>query len=193
MDAGLLVPGDRIALNAGANVPADSRVCKGMEIQVDQAALTGESLPVQMGGGDSVKMGSCVVSGENEAIVAPFTGINTFFGKTAALIGSTHDVGNFQKVIIRAHTRCTHTHTHTRARLSCHPQWPEWLPAVSFWCRPTRRLHPHRYAGRMHRYYGIGLTPTCRTKGDRRAPLFHRAVSWYDCFMLRQDRYINPK
>merc|ERR1719440_2757874 len=53
-----------------------------------------------MSEGDTVKMGSTVVTGEVEAVVAA-TGINTFFGKTAALIGSTHDVGNFQKVIIR--------------------------------------------------------------------------------------------
>ena len=99
MDATLLVPGDRVALNAGANVPADCRVCKGMVIQVDQAALTGESLPVSMGEGDVVKMGSTVVTGEVDGLVAS-TGIHTFFGKTAALIGSTHDVGNFQKVII---------------------------------------------------------------------------------------------
>merc|ERR1719502_1762112 len=57
-------------------------------------------MPVSMGEGDSVKMGSTVVAGEVEALVAT-TGINTFFGKTAALIGSTHDVGNFQKVIIQ--------------------------------------------------------------------------------------------
>ena len=100
IDASLLVPGDRVALNAGANVPADCLTCKGMEIQVDQAALTGESLPVGMGEGSLVKMGSTVVAGEVEGIVAQ-TGIHTFFGKTAAMIASTHDVGNFQKVIIR--------------------------------------------------------------------------------------------
>jgi len=99
-DAALLVPGDRVALGAGANIPADCRVCKGMIIQVDQAALTGESLPVEMSEGDICKMGSTVVTGEVDGIVAS-TGINTFFGKTAALIGSTHDVGNFQKVIIK--------------------------------------------------------------------------------------------
>jgi len=100
IDAALLVPGDRIALNAGANVPADCTVGGGMDIQVDQAALTGESLPVSMGEGDTVKMGSTVVAGEVEGIVAS-TGLHTFFGKTAALIGSTHDVGNFQKVIVK--------------------------------------------------------------------------------------------
>ena len=99
-DASQLVPGDRVALAAGANVPADILLGRGMQVQVDQAALTGESLPVSLGEGSLVKMGSTVVSGETEGLVA-HTGVNTFFGKTAALIGSTHDVGNFQKVILR--------------------------------------------------------------------------------------------
>ena len=100
IDAALLVPGDRVSLAAGCNVPADCRVDAGMEIQVDQAAMTGESLPVQMGEGDVCKMGSTIVAGETDGTVAT-TGINTFFGKTAALISSTHDVGNFQRVIIK--------------------------------------------------------------------------------------------
>jgi len=99
-DASQLVPGDRVALAAGANVPADILLGRGMQVQVDQAALTGESLPVSLGEGSLVKMGSTIVSGETEGLVA-HTGVNTFFGKTAALIGSTHDVGNFQKVILR--------------------------------------------------------------------------------------------
>merc|ERR1719326_473235 len=61
IDASLLVPGDRVALASGANVPADCRVGKGMEE------------------GDTVKTGSTVVTGEVEAVVAA-TGINTFFG-----------------------------------------------------------------------------------------------------------------
>ena len=48
INAAELVPGDRIALNAGANVPADCTLCAGDQIQVDQAQLTGESLPVTM-------------------------------------------------------------------------------------------------------------------------------------------------
>jgi H+-transporting ATPase len=99
IDASLLVPGDRVALAAGFSVPADCIVSHGMEIQVDQAALTGESLPVSMSAGSQIMMGSTVVSGEVDGVVCN-TGINTFFGKTAALIGSTHDEGNFQKVVL---------------------------------------------------------------------------------------------
>ena len=45
-------------------------------IEVDQAALTGESLPVTMYRGDSAKMGSTVTRGESEATVE-FTGSQT--------------------------------------------------------------------------------------------------------------------
>jgi P-type E1-E2 ATPase len=57
MDATLLVPGDLVLLGAGAAVPADCIVNEG-RIEVDQAALTGESLPVTMYKGDTPKMGS---------------------------------------------------------------------------------------------------------------------------------------
>jgi P-type E1-E2 ATPase len=57
IDATLLVPGDLVLLAAGAAVPADCIVNEG-RIEVDQAALTGESLPVTMYKGDTPKMGS---------------------------------------------------------------------------------------------------------------------------------------
>jgi H+-transporting ATPase len=85
IDAALLVPGDLVLLGSGSAIPADCRV-NGGEIEVDEAALTGESLPVPKFQGSSVKMGSTVVRGEVEATVE-FTGANTFFGKTAALLG----------------------------------------------------------------------------------------------------------
>jgi H+-transporting ATPase len=85
MDAALLVPGDLVLLGSGSAIPADCRINHG-EIDVDEAALTGESLPVAKFQGTSVKMGSTVVRGETEATVE-FTGANTFFGKTAALLG----------------------------------------------------------------------------------------------------------
>jgi len=80
-----LVPGDLVLLASGSAVPADCRVNEG-EIEVDEAALTGESLPVTKFQGSSCKMGSTVVRGEVEGTVE-FTGANTFFGKTAALLG----------------------------------------------------------------------------------------------------------
>lgn len=93
IDATFVVPGDLVLLATGSSVPADCRinphppgsVAAPPTIDVDQAALTGESLPVTMFTGDSVKMGSVVVKGEVECTVE-FTGIETFMGKTASLL-----------------------------------------------------------------------------------------------------------
>jgi H+-transporting ATPase len=95
----VVVPGDMVLLASGSAIPADCRTNKG-QIDVDQAALTGESLPVTMYQGDSCKMGSTVVRGETEGTVE-FTGIDTFFGKTAALLGGSAEVSNMQKLLIK--------------------------------------------------------------------------------------------
>jgi H+-transporting ATPase len=98
MDATLLVPGDTVLLASGSAIPADC-IVNHSEIDVDQAALTGESLPVTFYKGDSCKMGSTVVRGEVEATVE-FTGANTFFGKTASLLVDTGEFSHLQKVLL---------------------------------------------------------------------------------------------
>lgn len=94
-----VVPGDLVLLSCGSCIPADCRVNHG-EIEVDQAALTGESLPVTMFKWDSCKMGSTVIRGEVEGTVE-YTGGNTFLGKTAALLGATTESSNLQKFLVR--------------------------------------------------------------------------------------------
>ena len=93
-----LVPGDLVLLASGSAVPADCIVNAGI-IDVDQAALTGESLPVTMAIGSSVKMGSTVCRGEVDATVAT-TGANTFLGKTAAMLQTVDELGHLQKVLL---------------------------------------------------------------------------------------------
>lgn len=67
-------------------------------LQVDQAALTGESLPVKKFPGHVAFSGSTIKQGETECLVYA-TGSNTFFGRAAALISGTHSVANIQKVL----------------------------------------------------------------------------------------------
>jgi H+-transporting ATPase len=98
INAMYVVPGDLVLLASGSAIPADCRVNKG-QIDVDQAALTGESLPVTFTTGGSCKMGSTVVRGETEGTVE-FTGENTFFGKTASLLGDDAEVSNMQKMLV---------------------------------------------------------------------------------------------
>ncbi|KAK3123079.1 hypothetical protein QOZ80_8AG0623530 [Eleusine coracana subsp. coracana] len=97
-DAAVLVPGDVISIKLGDIVPADARLLEGDPLKIDQSALTGESLPVTKGPGDSVYSGSTCKQGEIEAVVIA-TGVHTFFGKAAHLVDSTNQVGHFQKVL----------------------------------------------------------------------------------------------
>jgi H+-transporting ATPase len=68
IDAGALVPGDCVLLASGSAVPADC-IVNHNQIDVDQSALTGESLPVTLFEGESAKMGSTVTRGEVEGTV----------------------------------------------------------------------------------------------------------------------------
>jgi Cation transport ATPase len=80
-----LVPGDRIRVAIGAVIPADIAVLSETPLQVDQSALTGESLAVQRNRGDVLYSGSVLKQGIAEGLVTA-TGANTFFGKTAQLV-----------------------------------------------------------------------------------------------------------
>ncbi|MGA8124666.1 MAG: plasma-membrane proton-efflux P-type ATPase [Mycobacterium sp.] len=95
-----LVPGDVIRLRLGDIVPADARLLDGDEIEVDQSALTGESLPATRLAGDAVFSGSIVRQGEIGALVYA-TSTHTYFGKTAELVADAHTVSHFQRAVLK--------------------------------------------------------------------------------------------
>jgi len=95
-----LVPGDVIRLRIGEIVPADARLLPGDPVQVDQSALTGESLPVERGEGEDVYSGSIVRRGEIEALVFA-TGPETYFGRTARMVQEAHVVSHFQRAVLK--------------------------------------------------------------------------------------------
>ena len=99
INAAYLVIGDRIKIKLGDIIPADTRLGPGF-LEVDQSALTGESLPVTKYEGDEVYQGSVCKRGDLEGIVCA-TGANTFFGKTSKLMSSVDQQGNFQKIIFK--------------------------------------------------------------------------------------------
>lgn len=96
-----LVPGDVILLEAGDSVPADCRVIESATMKIEEAALTGESVPVEkhanqigLNGADDVPlgdrknmcyMGSTVVYGRGRAVVVG-TGMDTEMGKIAGAL-----------------------------------------------------------------------------------------------------------
>jgi H+-transporting ATPase len=95
-----LVPGDVVRLRLGDIVPADARLLDGDSIEVDQSALTGESLPATRKPGEAVFSGSIVRQGEISALVYA-TGTNTYFGKTAELVQTAHTVSHFQRAVLK--------------------------------------------------------------------------------------------
>ncbi len=100
LDAIVLVPGDVVLLSAGDRVPADGRLVSDAELQVDEAALTGESMPVTKSADAlmssetaladqsvMVHMGTGVSDGRGTFVVTA-TGARTEMGQIGALIES---------------------------------------------------------------------------------------------------------
>jgi len=95
-----VVPGDVIRLKLGDIVPADARLLPGDPIEVDESALTGESLPASKKPGDAVFSGSIVRQGEIDALVYA-TGTHSYFGKTAQMVQGPESVSHFQKAVLK--------------------------------------------------------------------------------------------
>src|SRR5262249_14994378 len=93
-----LVPGDIVDIRLGAIVPADLRLIGEGYVLIDQAALTGESLPVTRKAGDQAYSGSVVKQGAMRGVVIA-TGGNTFFGRTAKLVAGA--MSHTQKAVLQ--------------------------------------------------------------------------------------------
>ena len=101
-----LVPGDIVLLEAGDAVPADGRILESASLKIEEAALTGESVPVnkfidllELGSAKDVPlgdrknmmyMGSTVVYGRGKAVVTG-TGMNTEMGKIAGALAQAEE------------------------------------------------------------------------------------------------------
>jgi H+-transporting ATPase len=79
-----LVPGDYVRLRMGDFAPADLEIVEG-HVDVDQSALTGESLPVEKGEKDTIYSGSIIRRGEISGNITA-TGAKSYFGKTTELV-----------------------------------------------------------------------------------------------------------
>jgi len=99
IDATRLVPGDIIRLRLGDVIPADVRLLDDAYLDIDQSALTGESLPVTRQQGDEAFSGTVIKQGESMARVTA-TGKDTRFGRTASLVEQANTVSHFQKAVL---------------------------------------------------------------------------------------------
>ena len=98
-----IVPDDIIKVKIGDVVPADCKLLGGGDfLQVDQSALTGESLPVNKQAGETLYANAIVKQGEMIAKVTA-TALNTYFGKTVGLVAKAEkeESGHFQKMVIK--------------------------------------------------------------------------------------------
>ena len=103
IDAGELVPGDIVKLKIGNIVPADVLLVGGGDyLQLDQSALTGESLPVSRQAGEEAYANTVVKQGEMVAVVTA-TGSRTRFGRTVGLVAKAEMAGrsHFKQMVIR--------------------------------------------------------------------------------------------
>jgi H+-transporting ATPase len=100
VDAADLVVGDVTDITAGEVVPADLLLTGGSYLSIDQAALTGESLPVGKAVGDVAYSGSIAKQGDMQGVVTAI-GNNTFFGRTAKLIASAGAKSHSQKAVVQ--------------------------------------------------------------------------------------------
>ena len=102
IDAKQLVPGDIIKIKIGEVLPADVKLIEGEYLQIDQSALTGESLPVTKHSNDVAYANSIAKQGEMVSVVTS-TGLNTYFGKTVSLVvkAEKEQKSHFQKMVIK--------------------------------------------------------------------------------------------
>ncbi len=112
LNADQLVPGDVIFLAAGDDVPADCRLVESFGVRMNQATLTGESVPLpgdtapsaahdSMRARNVVLAGTSMVAGEAKALVFA-TGMHTEFGRIAHLTQAAGEtLSPLQKEIIR--------------------------------------------------------------------------------------------
>jgi Ca2+-transporting ATPase len=122
LPAGELVPGDIVQLQAGARVPADLRLIVSRDLQVTEAALTGESLPVEKDATLLVAHDAVLAERKNMAYastlvtygtatgVVTTTGDHSEIGRISQLISSaaelqtplTHKIAQFSRVLLVA-------------------------------------------------------------------------------------------
>jgi len=87
LDSKYLVPGDLIIIEEGVKIPADAVILESHSLELNESALTGESLPLVKTKGERIFLGTIVARGRGRARVTE-TGMRTTFGKIAEKLSS---------------------------------------------------------------------------------------------------------
>ncbi len=99
MDATFLVPGDIVHIKIGDVVPGDAKIIAG-KAEIDQSALTGESMAISKNPPNLIYSSSIIKRGECDAVIVS-TGKNTFFGKTAELVNTARAKSHMESLIMK--------------------------------------------------------------------------------------------
>ena len=185
-----LVPGDVIRVRLGDIVPADARLLEGDPVEVDQSALTGESLPATRKPGEAVFSGSIIRLGEIDAVVYA-TGVNTYFGKTAQLVQEAHTVSHFQRAVLKignyliilAGVLVAMIIAVAIFRGDRDPHYVAVRPGTYCSCDSCGN------ADGAVRYHGSRRAPAGQKRGDCEPARGHRGIGGRGCAVRRQDRY----
>ncbi len=94
-----LVPGDIVRMRPGDIIPADVKLLAGA-LSVDQSALTGESMDVDIAPGGVLSSGSVVRRGEGNGVVM-LTGAQTYFGRTTELVQTARPQLHIEAVVAK--------------------------------------------------------------------------------------------
>ena len=208
IDADELVPGDVVLVEAGNRVPADARVYVAATLEIEEAALTGESLPVGKSVepvlGDEVPLGdrtcmaymnTSVTRGRGELIVTA-TGMATEIGHIADMLASTE---TSKTPVAEAAGRPEQDHRHDRrhragARRTARPGPGRVLRhPVHHRRRPGCRGDPDGSARGGHRPPVDGYPRDRTAERDRQAPAGGRDPGVDLGHLLGQDRHPDPE
>ena len=99
IDAKYVVPGDIMRVRLGDIVAADAKVIEAEALEVDESALTGESMPVAKSKSSMIYAGSSITHGEATCVVVA-TGVNTYYGKTVKLVEEARPKSHLEEAIM---------------------------------------------------------------------------------------------
>ena len=203
-----LVPGDVVSFEAGDKVPADGRLLVAATLEIEEAALTGESTPVlktvEPVAGDEVALGdrvdmaymnSTVTRGRGEMVVTA-TGMATEVGQISGMLSSVQQEKTPLTRQLDQLTVLITIMAGVALALVVALRPPERrrlrrpLPDRD---QPRDRCHPDRPARGRHDHALAGNAGTCGQGCDRQAVAVGRDARFHVGDLLRQDGHVDPQ
>jgi len=181
IDAVKLVPGDIVKLEIGNIVPADAKLIKLDELQIDQSGLTGESLPVKKKVGEIAYGNSIIKKGEAIAIIVN-TGMDSYFGDTVSLVvkAERNEKSHLERAVTKIGKYLIFVTMFLVAIIlivSLH-RGEKFLEILRYVLILTIASIPVALPA-IFQYNGSGGFNTFQKKGNHSQTFFYRRIGWY--------------